>query len=177
MYCQLSVIYAKQAYSLRHSQHSCVHYSLHYSQPLSDVTNRLIGDAVNAGRCLLCCSITYHATSCFRWSMNLILTRPHVANRNIFISQLLSSCCYLFIVSNSGLLSVQRPRPASHAHFRHSYIPELICGVNSSIDFLRRHTMTKATSPESMHVRRLDSMYKAKTKVKVKSGVLRSEGQ
>jgi len=24
--------------------------------------------------------------------------------------------CYLFTVSNSGLLSVQRPRPASHAH-------------------------------------------------------------
>jgi len=39
------------------------------------------------------------------------------------ISQLLWSCCYLFIVSNSGLLSVQRPRPASHAHFRHSHIP------------------------------------------------------
>jgi len=27
------------------------------------------------------------------------------------ISQLLSSCYYLFTVSNSGLLSVQRPRP------------------------------------------------------------------
>jgi len=67
--------------------------------------------------------------------MNLILTTTHVANRNISISQLLSSRCYLFIVSNSGLLSVQRPRPASHAHFRHSYIPELISGVNSSIDF------------------------------------------
>jgi len=46
----------------------------------------------------------------------------------------LSTCCYLFTVSNSGLLSVQRPRPASDAHFRHSHIPELICGVNSSID-------------------------------------------
>jgi len=29
------------------------------------------------------------------------------------VSQLLSSCCYLFTVSNSGLLSVQQPRPAS----------------------------------------------------------------
>jgi len=37
-------------------------------------------------------------------------------------------------VSSSGLLSVQRPRPASHVHFRHSQIPELICGFNSSID-------------------------------------------
>jgi len=59
---------------------------------------------------------------------------PHVAIHHISISQLLSSCCYLFTVSNSGLLSVQRPRPASHAHFHHSHIPELICGVNSSID-------------------------------------------
>jgi len=59
---------------------------------------------------------------------------PHVANRHISISQLLSSCSYLFTVSNSGLLSVQRPRPASHAHFRHSHIPELIFGVNSSTD-------------------------------------------
>jgi len=59
---------------------------------------------------------------------------PHVANRHISISQLLSSCCYLFTVSNSGLLSVQRPRPASHAHFCHSHVPELICGVNRSID-------------------------------------------
>ena len=59
---------------------------------------------------------------------------PHVANRHISISQSLSSCCYLFTVSNSGLLSVQRPRPASHAHFCHSHIPEIVCGVNSSID-------------------------------------------
>jgi len=43
-------------------------------------------------------------------------------------------CCYLFTVSNSGLLSMQQPRPASHAHFCHSHIPGLICGVNSSID-------------------------------------------
>jgi len=40
----------------------------------------------------------------------------------------------LFTVSNSGLLSVKRLRPASHAHFRHSHIHELICGFNSSID-------------------------------------------
>ena len=59
---------------------------------------------------------------------------PHVANHHISISQLLSSCCYIFTVSNLGLLSMQRPRPASHAHFLHSHIPELICGVNSSID-------------------------------------------
>jgi len=31
---------------------------------------------------------------------------------------------------------MQRPHPASHAHFRHSHIPELICGVNSSIDIV-----------------------------------------
>jgi len=58
----------------------------------------------------------------------------HVASRHISISQLLSSCCYLFTVSSSGLLSLQRPLPASHAHFRHSHIPAFICGVNSSID-------------------------------------------
>jgi len=29
---------------------------------------------------------------------------------------------------------VYRPRPASHAHFRHRHIPELICEINSSID-------------------------------------------
>ena len=55
---------------------------------------------------------------------------PHVANCHISISQLLLSCCYLFTVSNSGLLSVQLPRPASHAHFRHRHIPELICEIN-----------------------------------------------
>jgi len=45
-------------------------------------------------------------------------------------SQLLSSCCYLFTVFNSGLLSLQRPRPASHAHgHRQPY------GLNSSIYF------------------------------------------
>ena len=58
----------------------------------------------------------------------------HVPNRQISISQLLSRRCYLFTVSDSGLLSVQRPRPASPAHFRHSHIPKLICGFNSSID-------------------------------------------
>jgi len=42
-------------------------------------------------------------------------------------SRLLSSCCYLvlFTVLNSGrllyILSVCRPRPASHAHFRHRH--------------------------------------------------------
>ena len=56
---------------------------------------------------------------------------PHVANRRISISQLLSRCRYLFTFSNLGLLSVQQPRPASLAHFRHSHIPELTCGVNS----------------------------------------------
>jgi len=29
---------------------------------------------------------------------------------------------------------VQRPRPASHAHFRHEHIPELTCGFTNSID-------------------------------------------
>jgi len=51
------------------------------------------------------------------------------------ISQFLSSCRYLFTVSNSGLLSVQRPRPASHAHFCHRHISVTdTCGLNSSID-------------------------------------------
>ena len=50
------------------------------------------------------------------------------------ISQILSSCCYLFTVSNSGLLSVQRPRPVSHAHYRHRQ-PS---GLNSSIDSARQ---------------------------------------
>ena len=38
---------------------------------------------------------------------------------------------------------MQRPRPASHAHFRHSHISELICGLNSSIDgvLMRRQAM------------------------------------
>jgi len=40
--------------------------------------------------------------------------------------------CYLFTVSNSGLLSVQR-QPVDHAH-RHRHILELTCGFNSSID-------------------------------------------
>ena len=34
-----------------------------------------------------------------------------------------------------SILSVCRPRPASHANFRHRHIPELICGFNSSIDY------------------------------------------
>ena len=59
--------------------------------------------------------ITYKLDRCNPW--------PHVA-----------SCCYLFTVFNSGLLSVQRPRPANQVHFRHSQIPEFICGFNSSID-------------------------------------------
>ena len=40
--------------------------------------------------------------------------------------------CYLFTVSNSGLLSMQR-EPVDHAH-RHRHIPELTSGFNSSID-------------------------------------------
>jgi len=60
---------------------------------------------------------------------------PHVANRHMSISQLLSSCCYLFTVSNSGLLSVQRPHPASHTHFRHGHISVTdTCEINSTID-------------------------------------------
>ena len=41
--------------------------------------------------------------------------------------------CYLFTVSNSGLLSVQR-QPVDHAH-RHRHTPELACGFNSSIGY------------------------------------------
>ena len=57
-----------------------------------------------------------------------------VADRHISISQLLWSCCYLFTVFNSGLLSVHRPRPASHAHFGHRQL----CEINSSIDYITR---------------------------------------
>jgi len=53
---------------------------------------------------------------------------PHAANRRMSISQILASWCYLFAVSNSGLLSVQTPRPASHFGHRQP------CGLNSSID-------------------------------------------
>ena len=72
---------------------------------------------------------------------------------SIGISQLLSSCCYLLTVSNSSLLSVQRPRPASHAHFRHSHIPELICGVNSSTHACTKITKCKAAFALSAHTR------------------------
>ena len=50
--------------------------------------------------------------------------------------------CYLFTVSNSGLLSVQsqpvdhalvQRQPVDHA-YRHRHIPELTCGFNSSVD-------------------------------------------
>jgi len=68
--------------------------------------------------------------------------------------------CYLFTVSNSGLFSVQLPRPASqsrllsmqrpcpvsHAHFRYSHIPELICGVNSSTDNNKKYVLSIAES-------------------------------
>jgi len=37
---------------------------------------------------------------------------------------------------------VQQPHPASHAHFRHSHIPQLICGVNSTIDIHKRTSLT-----------------------------------
>ena len=70
----------------------------------------------------------------------------HVANRHISISQLLSSCCYLFTAYNSDLLSMHRPRPASHAHFRHLHIPELICGFNISIDKRLNGTTTAILS-------------------------------
>jgi len=72
----------------------------------------------------LFCNINPILEQCNPW--------PHVANRHMSISQLLSSCCCLFTVSNSGLLSVQRPRPASHAHgHRQPY------DLNSSIDLGR----------------------------------------
>jgi len=73
------------------------------------------------------CTVYGHNNDNFSLACNLLkLERrnpwPHVANRHMSISQLLSSCCYLFTVSNSGLLSVLRPCSASHAHFRHRHL-------------------------------------------------------
>jgi len=56
-----------------------------------------------------------------KWLLERCNPWRHVANRHMSISQLLSSSCYLFTLSNSGLLSLQWPRPASHAH-RHRHI-------------------------------------------------------
>ena len=67
---------------------------------------------------VVCCVIIVILERCNPW--------PHVVSCHVSISQLLSSCCYLFTISNSGLLSIQRPRPASHAHLT------LACQVHSS---------------------------------------------
>ena len=70
---------------------------------------------------------------------------PHVANHHMSISQLLSSCCHLFMLLNSGLLfytehvsttSTTPSQPICCRHIAaHRHIPELICEINSSIDF------------------------------------------
>jgi len=79
---------------------------------------------------------------------------PHVANRTS-ISQLLSSRCYLFTVFNSGLLSVQRLRPASHAHFRHRHISVTdTCGLNSSIGFTARAISDSSSKWSRARIRR-----------------------
>jgi len=57
--------------------------------------------------------------------------RPYFSN--IVADRKFSTGCYLFTVSNSGrfsILSVFRPRPVSHAHFRHRH-PS---GLNSGIE-------------------------------------------
>ena len=61
--------------------------------------------------------------------------RPPTTLYNILADREFSTGCYLFTVSNSGLLSVQR-----HRHIRHQHIPELISGVHSSriLDTRRR---------------------------------------
>jgi len=68
---------------------------------------------------------------------------PHVANRHMSISQLLSSCCYLFTALNSGvlfcILNVCRPRsprPGSHAHCRHRHISVADTFLNSSVKLI-----------------------------------------
>jgi len=67
---------------------------------------------------------------------------PHVANRHVSVSQLLSSWCYLFTVSNSGLLfytkrvSTTPTRPASHAHFRHGHISVTDTFLDSSVKLI-----------------------------------------
>jgi len=87
--------------------------------------------------------------------------RPHVASRHMSISQLLSSCCYLFTVLNSGLLfytkrvsitpttpSQPRPLPSatpSPTHCCHWHIPELICEINSRTDSPNRHFWVSLT--------------------------------
>jgi len=47
---------------------------------------------------------------------------------------------------------MQRPHPTSHAHFCHSHIPELTCGVNSSIDIVS--ALTGGGTPQ----RRMDRL-------------------
>ena len=73
--------------------------------------------------------------SIFVWLLNPSSSRPLTDHfSNIVANREFSTGCYLFTVSNSGLLSVQRP--ARHRHcFRHWHIPELISGVHSSSDF------------------------------------------
>ena len=71
-------------------------------------------------------------------AVNILLERccnpwPHVANRHVSISQLLSSCCYLFTVLNSGLLlytkrvsttptTPSQPRPLPSPTQRHRHV-------------------------------------------------------
>jgi len=76
-----------------------------------------------------------------RYAVNIVLfviQVCHVAHLSCFIwsrtptveAELVVT--YVFTVSDSGLLSVQR-QPVDHAH-RHRHILELTCGFNSSID-------------------------------------------
>jgi len=70
---------------------------------------------------------------------------PHVANRHMSISQLLSSCCCLFTVLNSGLPFYTKrvsTTPTTPSQTRPLPSPTH-CGVNSSIeiDKLQRATL------------------------------------
>jgi len=63
----------------------------------------------------------------------LIITRSPQSRSPNHFSNVVADCefstiCYVFTVSNSGLLSMQHLLP-SPTHFRHRQIPELISGI------------------------------------------------
>ena len=100
-----------------------VHYVSMMSASAADKTMTMTVTSTQQSCCVsVDCRLTARllpSTQRAHFGMSFKLERcnpwPHVANCHMSISHLLSSCCHLFTVSNSGLLSVQRPRPASHA--------------------------------------------------------------